>query len=203
MNQQKTPVYTPTRYQVATLARAHELAAHFGVQLIPRAVPPSTRDPLGYDVQAPGEPLPDGVLLITRRGEASARGTTSQSAPARRIATALTEYAQRKTGRMVPCPGEAHQPGTETDHCLRCLPRWGQVEELTPIDLEEARAALQDVPVGDLDEGTLALAQALEELKEARLVEVERPDSGGGKRWYYVVRWELKNAVVPEPPPTS
>src|ERR1700760_3235769 len=58
------------------------------------------------------------------------------------------EYVQKKTGRMIPCPGEAHQNPIGYDHCMVCLPRWGEIEELAPIDLAAARAARQDIPVG-------------------------------------------------------
>ncbi len=56
------------------------------------------------------------------------------------------EYVREKTGRMIPCTGQAHKPGVDQDHCMVCLPRWGEVEEYAPLDLDKARADKLDVP---------------------------------------------------------
>jgi hypothetical protein len=53
-------------------------------------------------------------------------------------------YQRAKTGNLIPCDGEAHR-NPFVDHCGQCAPRWGQVEELAPVDFEKARA------VGALD----------------------------------------------------
>jgi hypothetical protein len=32
-----------------------------------------------------------------------------------------------KFARYIPCFGQAHQPGVDQDHCMCCLPEWGQI----------------------------------------------------------------------------
>lgn len=57
------------------------------------------------------------------------------------------EEAQReKTGRLVPCPGEAHE-NPFIDNCGICAPRWGEVEEVKPIDIDGAREKKQALPL--------------------------------------------------------
>lgn len=65
-------------------------------------------------------------------------------------------YERKKTGRLVPCPGEAHDPrvGGMIDNCSICAPRWGEVEEKEPkLTLDQVVAACYaglDVDVSDI-----------------------------------------------------
>lgn len=47
-------------------------------------------------------------------------------------------YQRKATGRMVPCDGPAHS-NAHIDHCGLCAPKWGEVPEYAPADLDEAR----------------------------------------------------------------
>jgi hypothetical protein len=47
-------------------------------------------------------------------------------------------YQRKATGRMVPCDGPAHS-NAHIDHCAKCAPKWGEVPEYAPTDLDEAR----------------------------------------------------------------
>lgn len=97
------------------------------------------------------------------------------------------EYTREKTGRLIPCDGEAHR-NPMIDNCGLCAPRWGQVEELAPVDLDVARAAGLDVAVNDLSEEQDAAMQAARKRGEAKLVQVTRILSWG-TRSYFVYRW--------------
>ena len=106
--------------------------------------------------------------------------------------TEPAEYKRTKTGRLIPCPGEAHR-NAYIDSCGHCAPRWGEVEEMAPVDLDFALAAGLDVAACDLTAEQNAAMMAAVERGEARLVSVTRK-----KRWgstsYYVFRW-----VAPTP----
>jgi len=94
-------------------------------------------------------------------------------------------YQRPKTGRLVPCPGEAHS-NPHIDHCGTCMPRWGRIEEEAPLDLHAAKAANQAVSFdGDI---TLEIAKEIEAMG-GKLVEVEekRP---GCTSWFHVFVWE-------------
>jgi hypothetical protein len=43
-------------------------------------------------------------------------------------------FTPAKTGKLVPCTGEAHTNGFQ-DHCGVCMPRWGEVEEREVVTL--------------------------------------------------------------------
>lgn len=93
-------------------------------------------------------------------------------------------YQRPKTGRLVPCPGSAHS-NPYIDHCMLCMPRWGQVEEESPIDLAAARNAGQVVPYfNELDEEDMLKAGA-------KLVGV-REERRGCTSFYNVFMWEEK-----------
>lgn len=55
---------------------------------------------------------------------------------------------RKPTGRMVPCSGDAHKPeiGGMIDNCMICAPRWGEVEEMAPLNVEEAVKAGKVIP---------------------------------------------------------
>lgn len=76
------------------------------------------------------------------------------------------------TGRLVPCPGEAHS-NAFIDHCAVCAPRWGQVEEYAPIDIKAAREAGLDVPWSALTTAQSEYLLALEDACELVTVGVE------------------------------
>ena len=103
------------------------------------------------------------------------------------IQTEPAEYKRTKTGRLIPCPGEAHR-NAFIDNCGHCAPRWGEVEEMAPVDLDAAKRAGLDVAACDLSEEQDAAMMAAVKRGEARLVSVTRR-----KRWgstsYYVFRW--------------
>lgn len=95
-------------------------------------------------------------------------------------------YERKKTGRLVPCPGEAHS-NPFIDNCSLCAPRWGQVEELEPeLTLEqvvEATHAGYDVALSDVSR------EAYEALYGARVKFFERTDKTGyGSVSFSVVR---------------
>lgn len=97
------------------------------------------------------------------------------------------EYVREKTGRMLPCSGEAHK-NIHIDHCMVCLGgTWGQVEELAPIDLEAAKAARLDVPMPSLSDAEFHKMQGKIATGEAAGVDVRR-----GNSWYSVYRWTGK-----------
>ena len=96
------------------------------------------------------------------------------------------EYEQKKTGRMIPCPGEAHS-NAFIDHCGLCMPGWGEIEELAPIDLEDAKNRRLDVPAPDLDNEQMKDMMAREKAGEVKLVSVRR-----GNTFYSVYRWTGK-----------
>jgi len=95
-------------------------------------------------------------------------------------------FARAKTGRLIPCPGEAHT-NPYIDNCGLCAPRWGLVEELEPkLSLERAvelTAAGYDVASSDLND------EAYKTLYAARVKFTERTDKTGyGAVNYYVLR---------------
>jgi hypothetical protein len=90
------------------------------------------------------------------------------------------EYKRAKTGRLVPCPGEAHS-NPWIDHCGHCAPRWGQVEELAPVDLDAARAAGLDVAIRDLTD------EQIEQADRDGFAYVVRVKRGAAS--YCVLRW--------------
>jgi len=96
------------------------------------------------------------------------------------------EYEQKKTGRMIPCPGEAHS-NPFIDNCGICMPGWGEVEELAPIDIEDAKKRRLDLPAPDLDDAQMKDMMAREKAGEVKLVSVRR-----GNTFYSVYRWTGK-----------
>ena len=77
-----------------------------------------------------------------------------------RIETSHKELRRVPTGKLLPCPGEAHS-NLYIDNCMLCMPRWGQIEELAPIDLAEARREGLAVRLGDLTDEQWVEIQAL------------------------------------------
>lgn len=55
-------------------------------------------------------------------------------------------FSPGKTGKLVKCDGEAHEPsvGGMIDHCGVCMPRWGLVEEREKVTLAIVLAALDE-----------------------------------------------------------
>lgn len=47
-------------------------------------------------------------------------------------------YQRKPTGNMLPCPGDAHSTPF-IDNCGICAPRWGEVPEYAPADLDAAK----------------------------------------------------------------
>lgn len=61
------------------------------------------------------------------------------------------ELRRQPSGKMIPCNGEAHS-NPFIDHCGCCVPHWGIVAELLPLNLDEARTKKMDVPFSELTE---------------------------------------------------
>lgn len=97
------------------------------------------------------------------------------------------EYVREKTGRLIPCAGEAHK-NPFIDNCGMCAPRWGEVEELAPFDLAKARAERLDLPACDLNEAENAEMMAARDRGEVTLEKAVRKH-GWGSRHYHVFRW--------------
>ena len=90
------------------------------------------------------------------------------------------------TGRMIPCPGEAHKMPWAYDHCMVCLGgTWGEVPETAPIDMEAARINGLDVPFPALESEQFAQAYRYEADGLAKVVSVHRNNSG-----YTVLLWK-------------
>jgi hypothetical protein len=99
--------------------------------------------------------------------------------------TEIREYQREKTGRLVPCDGEAHK-NPHIDNCMVCAPRWGEVEEMAPVDIDKARAERLAVRVADLPLGKA------EEEEDAGCGRIEMVRRYAGKRWvssYCVLIW--------------
>jgi hypothetical protein len=47
-------------------------------------------------------------------------------------------YERQPTGRMLPCPGDAHS-NPYIDNCMICAPRWGEIPERAPVDFDVAK----------------------------------------------------------------
>jgi len=104
------------------------------------------------------------------------------------IERARKNEAQRQpTGRMIPCPGEAHS-NPFIDNCGTCAPRWGTIPELAPLDLDAARKAKADIPCGELSEEQHKIVLADVKAGRARFVDVRRTFSWGS-RSYTVARY--------------
>lgn len=98
------------------------------------------------------------------------------------------KQAERQaTGRLRPCPGEAHK-NPFIDHCGICAPGWGQIEERLPIDLEAARKERLDVSCGDLTDAQMAEVEKLVRGGAARFLDVTAKRDYGSVN-YVVVRW--------------
>ncbi len=97
------------------------------------------------------------------------------------------EYVREKTGRMIPCPGEAHKNG-HIDNCEVCAPRWGEVYELAPVDLAKAQVDRLDIDVAMLDvAGDDAMVH---HMVEGRCSLVSKSETiPGATRHYWVYRW--------------
>jgi hypothetical protein len=139
------------------------------------------------------------AMYGTRRVELSERPFLTLDAAKKCYATEFTalsvkaaeagfpvEYKREKTGRKIPCPGEAHS-NPHIDHCMVCLPGWGEIDELAPVDLEAAKNARQDIPVGILSTEQYQMMKAREDAGEVEMVGVSRRSA-----WYNVYRWTGK-----------
>ena len=67
------------------------------------------------------------------------------------------------------------------------MPGWGEIEELAPIDLEDAKNRRLDAPAPDLDNEQMKDMMAREKAGEVKLVSVRR-----GNTFYSVYRWTGK-----------
>lgn len=94
------------------------------------------------------------------------------------------EAERKKTGRKIPCPGEAHK-NAFIDHCMCCLGgTWGEVDEYAPIDIEFAREARLDVPCPSLTTEQFHEMRKLEEAGEVEMVSLHtRSSYYSGYRW--------------------
>ena len=111
------------------------------------------------------------------------------------------EAERALTGKLVPCPGEAHDPavGGMIDNCGICAPRWGEVEERAPLDLADAFKRGLDIPFGLLTDRQRTTVH--DWLREGIVDEVSitRHHKGGGSSTYFVVRrTEAAAAVLAE-----
>ena len=87
----------------------------------------------------------------------------------------LRIHELEKTGRLVPCPGEAHGVGDgrangHVDNCGLCAPRWGQVEELKQFRLQDLKPGFA-VALAELSDDD-CLKAVLGELDGYRMVHV-------------------------------
>jgi hypothetical protein len=101
----------------------------------------------------------------------------------------LKLYERKKTGKLVPCPGEAHS-NPHIDNCMLCMPRWGEIEERAPIDFGEARLLGQAVPFSGMSHQEHDVAQALTKSDGALQLMVEEKLRGGNLASYYVLAWK-------------
>lgn len=100
------------------------------------------------------------------------------------------EYVRAKTGRLIPCPGEAHR-NPHIDNCGFCAPRWGEIDELAPIDFFDARESGLDVRIPDIEEHwEWEMMMAIRSAGFATMVNVTRKRPWGTQN-YNVLRWEL------------
>ncbi len=140
----------------------------------------------------PGKTTACGVFTDKHDAERRYHGEVWTWSRKAAIAGTPVEYPREKTGRMIPCTGQAHQPDVVQDHCMVCMPRWGEVEEIAPMDFVRAEANLWDVPFPGMDSGQNVLARELEEAGRARRIEVTRTYKGGTHS-YLVLRWNTAN----------
>ncbi len=77
----------------------------------------------------------------------------------------LPLFVRKFTGKMIPCPGEAHD-NAFIDHCGVCMPRWGVIQEREPkLDAAGLQAALAEgfaVSVNDIQDGIECKSQQVE-----------------------------------------
>ena len=104
----------------------------------------------------------------------------------------IPEYERAKTGRLVPCPGEAHK-NPFIDHCGYCAPDWGQIEELAPVDLEAAEKAGLAVSVNDLSPEQ---GRALEATGKVSLGWQERTYKWGSRSYCVYVWTQVKAGAL-------
>lgn len=102
-------------------------------------------------------------------------------------------YEPAKTGRRVPCPGEAHAVGPgrangHVDNCGLCAPEWGWVDEEAPIDFDAAKAAGQVVPFGYMSDEEYTRADLLISAGLAMHASVEERRKGCTS-YYSVLLW--------------
>lgn len=96
-------------------------------------------------------------------------------------------YVRKPTGRMIPCPGEAHG-NAYIDNCMTCAPGWGTLPELEPVDIELARKQRLDIRVVDLDEHEEAIMHEYRKRGEVTLVSIRRRRRHGHTS-FMVWRW--------------
>ncbi len=94
------------------------------------------------------------------------------------------EYVRHKTGNLIPCPGEAHS-NSYIDNCMQCAPRWGQIDELEPFSLVEARVDRLDIPGWMPGKDDRTELEQLEKDGKVKLVMVTNKN-----RSYFVWRWQ-------------
>jgi len=94
--------------------------------------------------------------------------------------------SRRKTGKLVPCDGEAHS-NAFIDHCFDCAPRWGQKEEVKFLSEDEMHAALssgQVVPFSEMTEAAFETAYGLMRAK-TDYIECKVHERSRGRRLSY------------------
>ena len=93
-------------------------------------------------------------------------------------------FTPAKTGKMVPCSGEAHINGLQ-DHCGICAPRWGTVEEREIVTLATLQAAWekgQIVPWSEVPDGLRDVVDSLR--RDGLLREVTIHIGRSASNWY-------------------
>lgn len=99
----------------------------------------------------------------------------------------VAKYQRRKTGKTIPCPGEAHS-NPFIDNCGVCAPGWETIDELAPIDFDEARRLGHVIGFPGMTETDVATANAMVKAGTAKEIYV-REETRAGSSSYYALAW--------------
>ena len=83
------------------------------------------------------------------------------------------EARRAKTGRLVECHGAAHS-NPMIDNCSICAPRWGEIEELAPLDIARAMKEKRDIPFPALSRAQCEEVRYLEASGSVKVLTVRR-----------------------------
>lgn len=97
----------------------------------------------------------------------------------------FTLAPRRPTGRLLPCPGEAHG-NPFIDNCMLCAPRWGEVAEYEPPRLADVTDAGLAVQVAATREGRSEWNEALVEGRIAMVHVTETRRTSRSSYYVYV-----------------